>query len=268
MNGKIAVTFDSDTDDLTYSFRLRSLETSVIAGTHIHSGTSCTDMAAVGGHYWDAGSNGTNPDPWTSAYGAVYETNGIGSARGSFELNSGYGFEENLGHAVVVHASDGTRVGCGVLQTGKTRGCGQSMAEKKLQACISAYPGTEYPASGKVAVVFNTTTDDLTYNYKFRNLESSVVAGTHIHSGTACDDLVGGHYWDAGSNGTNPDPWTSAYGAVYETDANGNGAGSFSLNSGYDFEENVGHAVVLHASDGTRVGCGVLGRAKVSCFNN
>merc|ERR550539_2304562 len=257
---------DTDTDDLTYSYRMRDLESSVVGGTHIHSGTTCSNASLVGGHYWDS-VNGTNPDPWTPAYGAVYSTTAMGNANGEFTLNSGYGFDENKDHAVVVHASDGSRVGCGVLQTSKTRGCGATLTEKKLQACVTAYPGTNATVSGKIVVLVDTATDDLTYSYRMRGLETSVVGGTHIHSGTTCDDasLVGGHYWDSGVNGTNPDPWTPAYGAVYSTNENGVAKGEFPLNSGYGFDENLGHAVVVHASDGSRVGCGVLINQKAMC---
>ena len=268
ITGKVAVTFDSETDDLTYSFKFRDVESNVVAGTHIHSGTTCDDASLVGGHYWDEGDDGSNPDPWTAEYGAVYSTNAIGSASGDFTLNSGYGFDENKGHAVVVHAEDGSRIGCGVLGTSKTKGCGSTMTAKKLQACVGAYPGTESTASGKIVVTFDTATDDLTYSFKLRGLESSVVgAGTHIHSGTTCDDasLVGGHYWDEGDDGSNPDPWTSEYGAVYNTNDAGAAVGNFTINSGYSHAENIGHAVVVHASDGSRVGCGLLGVGKAKC---
>ncbi len=273
VTGRVVVKFDdTTTTDLKYSFRLQGLESSIEgAGTHIHSGTTCYNASKVGGHYWDKGTDGTNPDPWTAAYGAVYSTKRDGSASGAFDLNSGYNFLENKGHAVVVHAADGTRVGCGVLGSMKTNGrCRAKKEIKKLQACISAYPGTEYAASGKIVVSFNTTTADLNFKYRLRNLEASIEgAGVHIHSGTTCSDAskVGGHYWNKGANGTNPDPWTAEYGAVYSTNANGKGSGDFDLNSGYTFKENVGHAVVVHAANGTRVGCGVLGKLKAKCGN-
>ena len=40
-----------------------------------------------------------------------------GVASGSFILDTGYGASDSLGHAVVIHASDGTRIACGVLST-------------------------------------------------------------------------------------------------------------------------------------------------------
>ena len=85
--------------------------------------------------------------------------------------------------------------------------------------------------------------------------------GVHIHSGMTCGDpdLVGGHYWDAGAV---EDPWTTDGGSVYNTDAKGNGNSKFELDSGIDFEGNLGHAVVVHAQDGTRIACGVLSKSK------
>ncbi len=270
VEGKVVVTFDED-GDLTYKFYGVGLEESVEgAGTHIHSGTTCEGASLVGGHYWDAGDDGTNPDPWVPEYDAVYKTFENGNATGMFTINSGYGFEENDGHAVVVHDSTGARVGCGVLGKGRAGSCIQSETEtKKLQACITAYPGTTSTILGKIVVRFDMDTDDLTYEYRMRDLEVSAVGGTHIHTGTTCDDasLVGGHYWDTGVNGTDPDPWTAEYGAVYETNVGGDARGSFTLNSGYGYEENAGHAVVVHDSTGARVGCGVLGKGKTGpCF--
>ena len=77
---------------------------------HIHEGTSCDTDGDVGGHYWDA----SLADPWTED-ATKYETN-AGKAQGSFQLNSGYTFDGNVGHVVVVHNAGGNRVACGVLR--------------------------------------------------------------------------------------------------------------------------------------------------------
>lgn len=55
------------------------------------------------------------PDPWVTEFGSVYNSDEDGEAKDEFTVDSGYGYEENNGHAVVVHAQDGSRVGCGVL---------------------------------------------------------------------------------------------------------------------------------------------------------
>lgn len=142
------------------------------------------------------------------------------------------------------------------------------MTSKRLEACITSYPGTNSSVAGKVVVRFDADNNDFTFKYRLRNLESNVAGGgVHIHTGTSCEDatLVGGHYWDAGVNETNPDPWTATYGAVYSSDEHGLAKGSFDLNSGYGLEENNGHAVVVHADDGSRVGCGILIQVAPRC---
>ena len=95
----------------------------VNCGIHIHEGKSCDTYDTVGDHYWrhDDPAFETNGDPWQIESGvrrAVYTSDGVGNTLPGhhFSLYSGYGFEMNEGHAVVVHARDGTRIGCGVLK--------------------------------------------------------------------------------------------------------------------------------------------------------
>jgi len=79
-------------------------------GVHIHSGTSCSDAAAVGGHYWNKTAVG-EADPWTTTY-----KSGTATSAGTASVKTGYTFQGNVNHAVVVHsAADGSRIGCGVL---------------------------------------------------------------------------------------------------------------------------------------------------------
>mmetsp|Transcript_19789 Transcript_19789/g.32519 ORF Transcript_19789/g.32519 Transcript_19789/m.32519 type:complete len:587 (+) Transcript_19789:1250-3010(+) len=78
---------------------------------HIHTGETCEDHAAVGGHFWNA----SGPDFWKNV---KIQTNLLGKARGELDLSKekfAHPFMQNTNHAVVVHQSDGTRVACGVL---------------------------------------------------------------------------------------------------------------------------------------------------------
>ena len=84
---------------------------------HIARGMTCDDADQVGGHYWN--SDVLEDDPWTRRNGAYYNSNNNGKAIGAFEIDNGYSYEENLGHAVVIYAMDGsTQIGCGVLEAG------------------------------------------------------------------------------------------------------------------------------------------------------
>ena len=128
-----------------------------------------------------------------------------------------------------------------------------------LYACMDTYPGYtgDLKVGGsQVAVKF----DDLEIDFHFdlNGVEQNCSnCGIHIHQGITCDsaDEVGGHYWNTGA-----DPWTTP-GAVYDSDRNGRAKSKFDINSGYNIDQNDGHAVVIHAQDGSiRIGCGVLSR--------
>ena len=104
-------------------------------------------------------------------------------------------------------------------------------------------------------------------SYDLHGLEPDCVdCGIHIHTGTSCDDAdgVGDHYYLV-----DVDPWTTDVGTVYNSDSNGNARGTFTVSSGYNtFLDNLGHAVVIHSQDGTRVSCGTLGSAPNSKLTN
>lgn len=87
-------------------------------GIHIHEGISCEDPSLPGPHFWHDAD--IDPDPWTPANGAVYNSDAVGSVpMGSFELNSGLTFKDIEEHVVVVHDQDGTEIGCGILYDDK-----------------------------------------------------------------------------------------------------------------------------------------------------
>jgi len=240
-------------------------------GIHIHTGTTCSDADAVGGHMyqldyesitisedpnndpwsnvmWETDSNGCfnpqldmqeiplqyydgnsaptdgdynvnghaavvhdssgnriacgviNKDPWNNVQ---YSTNAIGSTAGStgsivygFEISddSAYtgAYINAKGHAVVVHASSGERVGCGCC-------VGDSDT-----ITINPYPTDDGSTllfstiSGTVRVT-NELTGYLNLEPSLSGLEPEVVGGLHVHTGTSCDVAaqVGGHLYRA-----------------------------------------------------------------------
>ena len=98
------------TTSVSYNLDVGAGEASTSGGLHVHAGTSCDAAADVGPHHYQ---DDWRADPWGTTWGS----DAAGVASGSFVLETGYNnASENLGHAVVVHASDGTRLACGVLE--------------------------------------------------------------------------------------------------------------------------------------------------------
>ena len=259
IEGDVNVHINEETKDMTISYSLVGLEADVMGDMYIHTGTSCASKESVGGHFWNAGENGTISNPWTEDSGAAYFSTTFGHAVGEFTINNGFGYSEgNYGHAVVLYASNGTKIGCGIL-TNFHRSCFNG--KKRLHTCIHPYPGTYSTIGGRVSVVI-IPSGDMQVRYDLHGLEASVTGGAHIHEGTTCDDisLIGGHYWASGD-----DPWTPAVGAQYKTTTKGLARSAFTLNSGYNYAQNLGHALVIHDSTGSGVGCGVLSSERINC---
>ncbi|CAK0905642.1 unnamed protein product [Prorocentrum cordatum] len=236
---------------LEVSYTLEGLAaSSTSGGLHIHSGSGtnvCSDASLPGGHYYAAGVT----DPWFTTWS---KSSGSTSASGTFIVGvSGHDtLAENYLHAVVVHASSGSRIGCGYLGTYTT-------LSSELAAAMGPYPGTSSSVGGVVSV---TVLDSglLRLAYYVDGLSASETSGgLHIHSGSGesvCSDasLPGGHYFKSGYG----DPWFTTWS---KPSGSTSASGTFVVGaSGYDtLAENYLHAVVVHASSGSRVGCGYLG---------
>ena len=121
--GTVTMTYSAawstgNSNDFVFAYDLQGVESDCVeCGIHVHSGMTCDDASLVGGHYWD---DDKVNDLWTAAGGAVYTSDGKGDGKGYFVLNNGYGYLNNRYHAVTVHAKDGTRIGCGVLDYEKS----------------------------------------------------------------------------------------------------------------------------------------------------
>ena len=111
------------------------------------------NASAVGGHFWTPA---TAPDPWLGMP-AMWASDANGNAVGSFTVEgpyytgNGYGYAGNLGHAVVVHNPNGTRVGCGVLTATVT------------QATTVMYASAAATFSSSTCNTTFNTTEDTTY---------------------------------------------------------------------------------------------------------
>ncbi|KAK3281322.1 hypothetical protein CYMTET_10877 [Cymbomonas tetramitiformis] len=269
VGGTVVVTRVNRTS-IRVTYNLSSLEASKEGGMHIHTGSSCVEASEVGGHYFSP-ANGS--DPWDMT---TYSADSSGLAVGSFEISSGHPYDENTGHAFVVHLSNGTRAGCGTLEA-----AGYGLHIHEGLACDDAgghywtpasdpdpwaatlyYPDGEGNAEGVLEVdsgyaYLNNSGHALVVHSGSERIGCGVLAqvryGMHIHEGTACED-AGGHYWTPASD---PDPWNLDT-SYYVPCGKGNAEGSFSIWSGYELEAALGHAFVIHGAQGERIGCGVL----------
>ena len=127
--GYVVVTFYND-DTFLFEYSVTGLRPNVMnGGIHIHAGTSCETHELIMGHGWNTQ---LVRDLWTTEGGAVYHTDSSGNTYGSFNLYNGFGIEENVNHAVVIHDEDGTRVACGTLAYAWTTPPPQKKQKKKL----------------------------------------------------------------------------------------------------------------------------------------
>lgn len=190
-------------------------------------------------------------DPWGDVTFDVVADGFSGSAS---RVNNGFTLKDNLGHAVVVRRGDDW-IGCGVFAEASST----VNLDTYLRAAMGRYPGYDgsVEASGTVTVAYRTD-GTFKFEYDLMGLEANCEGcGLHIHAGLSCasPDLVLGHGWNSA---VVQDLWTAAGGATYQSNARGRARGHFNMFNGFSYGKNMGHAVVIHAGDGTRVGCGVL----------
>ena len=250
--------------EITISGTMVGLETVVTGGFHIHSGFSCDDHLPAGGsinkevvgpHYFPE-----IPDPWLATFNppAVYstDTHGVSSPSLTVANFSLYKTRPVLGRALVAHASNGTRLGCGLI------GGGGAPGVSKASADIDPYPGTD-TADPDVNGLFwlSESTGSFVIEGILSHLPPNHKGGWHIHEGFTCEthEAIGGHYYE----GMGGDPWTVANGLFYESDAMGTAKvrhefplTEFSL-SGHN-RPTAGRALVIHNASNYRIGCGLI----------
>ena len=134
-------------------------------------GTTCEEAGLVGDHYWNSNTFPSD-NPWNSPN--VYAvTDSSGNANGSFSIYSGYGYEENINHALVLHDSTGIRVACGVLLVYNSTTLVANMGNYPL--AVYYYDSPDWAASGQVYVTY--TSDDMNSNERMLTVDES-----HEHS--------------------------------------------------------------------------------------
>merc|ERR1712008_132082 len=152
---------------------------------------------------------------------------------------------------MVLETHDGTKVGCGLLDL--------RWKMNALLATVGPYPGQESKITPTGTVRAYAFEDGvMMVHASLSNLESECInCGIHFHKGLSCEDetLVGGHHWKLASIPS--DPWGTEK-ATYTSDKSGKAERYYYVYNGFDFEDNMDHAVVVHAQDGSRIGCGLL----------
>jgi hypothetical protein len=121
IGGKIEVkaeptdTVNGRSNRLVITGQIEGFESDTSVSLHIHTGTSCADHNTVGEHWFN---QTLDLDPWTALeFTTRTDIHGEALIAGIVMDQAGLGYPpaEFMGHVVVVHDYNGTKVGCGVL---------------------------------------------------------------------------------------------------------------------------------------------------------
>lgn len=210
-------------------------------GVHIHEGMSCTSNA--GGHFY---TGAVTTDPWLTV---SYTSSAEGTASGTLTVDTGASSSSLIGRAFIVHAYDGSRIGCTLLGTG---------AEATLSASAFipyyTYSG-DLAVSGSVGPMTTSGTSQ-TFTYSLAGVdpacssgasETANSCGVHIHAGTSCTSDAAGHYF---TGSVTSDPWVSV---SYTSTADGTAAATVTVDTGAESGDVAGRAFIVHAYDGSRI---------------
>jgi Cu/Zn superoxide dismutase len=242
VGGKVEI-WDLDATTQVVNFRLVGLGVNKTGGIYIHEGKTCLGSGLT---FW---TNLVSADPW--GVGTTYTSNANGVAEGSFIIVSGYALSDHLHRAVVVHDEGALseNIACGALG-------GLLVATVPSLGAYPGYGGGKVFA-GTIEISYEPTRPG-TYRFdvNLAGVPASAAVGFHVHAGVSCvaPSAVGGHFW-APFNAT--DPWATT---KVTADAFGFVKTRFDINFGYDHEQFVGHAIVIHDDvvPSTRVSCGLI----------
>mmetsp|Transcript_8269 Transcript_8269/g.15257 ORF Transcript_8269/g.15257 Transcript_8269/m.15257 type:complete len:368 (-) Transcript_8269:156-1259(-) len=243
-------------------------------GVHVHEGTDCLSTETQGGHWYNQDT--LAEDPWAVVGYKATNENGYGQFAGC--VSTGFDLASDptqlQGRAFIIHAEDGSRVSCGIIE---------DVVADYVPTIISAdttpIPGATSPqpdgVTGFVTVMndfIESTIDAVCYQGYASGLEPNVESfllgggsdtcdvtngcGSHIHSGTGCNDTdaQGGHYYDADTVAV--DPWLLE--SYYSTNGTGTGAFVGCAITGEGASDYNGRPFIMHGTDGSRLSCGIL----------
>jgi hypothetical protein len=232
------------------------------------------------GHWYN---NATlSSDPWAIIGYASTDATGYGAfancVRTGFDLSSDPSLLD--GRAFIIHAEDGSRVSCGLIEQKEDLELTISVAE------TTPIPGSTAPmgddgVTGVASVLSgfageDGVSDGVCYQGYAMSLEPDVESfllgtgssqcdvangcGAHIHAGTGCadTDAQGGHYYD--SEELAEDPWLVE--SYYSTDSAGAGAFVGCVLTGSGAMEYENRPFIVHGTDGSRLSCGILNKTE------
>ena len=252
----------------------------------------CHSFQIIGGHWYN-----TETLPWLDPWKLIgyKETNAEGDGQYAACVRTGFydlmrDPKQLAGKVFILHAEDGSRVSCGVIQLGYP----DQLVELETTLDVIPSPDDELDTynilrsragldelpGGEVTVLQNlaglAVADGVCYLGFAKGLEPNVVSylydpnpyissqqcnvtngcGTHIHSGTGCADVEsqGGHYYDSATLPV--DPWQRE--SYYTTDIIGTAALIGCTITGTAATDYSTKPFIVHMPDGGRKLCGVL----------
>ena len=233
-------------------------------GVHVHSGAgpdACTNSTTQGGHWWN--DSVLSDDPWE--FVGYLETDEEGNASYAGCVPTGWIEDGVNSRAFIVHANDGSRVACGVIEIDETptfeilTASTTELEESGVASDVTVIKNLFEQVSDGVCFVGEATGLEVNLKSVHGNeggMDCSATngCGVHIHSGTGCEDssTQGGHYYDTDMLAV--DPWL----IVGYTSSNESGFAVFAeclLTGEDDYED---RPLIVHANDGSRVSCGIL----------
>jgi hypothetical protein len=128
---------------------------------HINEGISCESPLI---RFWNRSVEGAY-NPWRPEYGAVYNSNKDGKAKGAFSMFDGFDFNEHKRRTVVVYDQDkNIKIGCGILRRQELGTCenGHNPDSTKSPSLSPNAKLTAVPSVNVVPPAMDKTTSPIT----------------------------------------------------------------------------------------------------------
>lgn len=174
-----------------------------------------------------------------------------------------------LGRAFLIHAADGSRVSCGLIESAPS-----AFTPVTWETETIPISGAATDVNGYVEVfkeIQPNVIDGVCYQGYATGLEKNVQSfltgvpesqqcnvpngcGAHVHAGNGCENAEAqlGHFYDPEEIAI--DPWLLE--SYYSTDSEGTGAFVGCVLTGED--NYLNRPFIVHGIDGTRLSCGIL----------